>query len=170
MRPFLLLAAAALAAPAQDAAQTPAQAPAWTGTWTLDAPGDIPAAIDRATAPMNFVTRPIARGRLKKLNPAYQRVVLQQAGGEVRVQFDQRTPMAMPVDGRPVAWTREDGETFQVKAQPNAADLVQHYQGQDGARTNRFQVRPDGTLALSVTVTSGKLPQPLTYTLTYRRH
>lgn len=166
MRPFLLLAAAALAAPAQD----PAQAPTWAGTWTLAAPGDIPAAIDRATAPMNFVTRPIARGRLKKLNPAYQRVVLQEAGGEVRIQFDQRTPMAMPADGRPVAWTREDGEAFQVKVQPSAADLVQHYQGQDGARTNRFQLRPDGTLALSVTVTSGKLPQPLAYTLTYRRN
>lgn len=166
MRPFLLLAAFALAAPAQD----PAQAPTWAGTWTLTAPGDIPAAIDRATASLGFITRPIARSRLKKLNPAYQRVVLQQAGGEVRVQFDQRTPMAMPADGRPVAWTREDDETFQVKAQPSGAELVQHYQGQDGARTNRFRLEAAGTLTLSVTVTSGKLPQPLTYTLTYRRH
>lgn len=162
MRPFLLLAGLALAAHAQD--------PAWAGTWTLASPGDIRGAIDRATASLSFVTRPIARGRLKKLNPAYQRVVLQQAGGEVRVQFDQRTPMAMPADGRPVAWIREDGEPFQVKAQPAGSELVQHFQGQDGARTNRYRLDPAGTLALTVTVTSAKLPEPLTYTLTYRRH
>lgn len=158
----------ALALPALAALVLQAQDTACLGTWKLAVPTDIPAAIEKVTADMNFVTRPIARSRLKKLNPAYQRIVLARSGAEVTVQLDQRAPIRMPADGKAVAWTREDGETFQVSARPGPLEWVQHFQGEDGERTNVFRVDPaTRALTLTVTVKSGKLPQPLTYTLGY---
>lgn len=138
------------------------------GTWTLNQAGDIPRAIDQATADMSFVARPIARGRLAKLNPAYQKVTLGRNGGDFTVQFDQRQPIRMPGDGRSISWQREDGEQFLVSARTEGDKLIQHFKGQDGERTNVFRRDGQGGLVLEVTVKSSKLPKPLTYTLMYR--
>lgn len=147
-----------------------AQDAAWLGAWKLASAPDIPAAIEQTTASMSFITRPIARGRLKKLNPAYQRVQIARQGGDFTVQFEERAPIRIPADGKPVAWTREDGEKFMVSVKPAPDALVQHYQGEDGSRQNRFVVDATGrTLTLEVTVTSTKLPKPLTYALKYTR-
>lgn len=141
--------------------------PAWNGTWSLRQAPDMAKAIEAATAGMNFLTRPIARGRLTKLNPVYQRVALTQGPSEVTVKFDDRAPIRMPADGRAVAWTREDGEVFQVSARLQGDVLVQHLQGADGARTNTFRLDAARQLSLSVEVKSAKLSGPLTYTLMF---
>lgn len=146
-----------------------AQESAYLGTWKLTTPADIPSAIDQATEGMNFVSRPLAKLRLKKLTPVYARIALVRVGGEVRVQFDQRAPICLPVDGSVAPWTREDGEAFKVSAKFNANELVQRLEGDDGVRTNVFKADPAaGTLTLEVTVESKKLPRPLTYTSVYK--
>jgi len=147
-----------------------AQEAAWLGTWKLATAPDITAAIEKCTEEMSFIKRPIARSRLKKLNPAYQRVVLSRSGAEFAIQFEDRQPIRVPADGKAIAWTREDGEKFMVsvKAAPDA--LAQHYQGEDGERNNRFRMDATGTtLTLEVTVKSQKLPKALTYELIYKR-
>lgn len=138
------------------------------GTWNLSQGDDIAGAIDQAIKDMSFVTRPIARGRLAKLNPAYHRVVIGRSGGDFTVQFDQRQPIRMPADGRGVSWQREDGEQFVVSARIEGDKLIQHFKGQDGERTNVFRRDDQGGLFLDVTVKSSKLPKPLTYSLNYR--
>jgi len=147
-----------------------AQDAGWLGTWKLASTPNIGAAIERCTDEMSFIKRPIARSRLKKLNPAYQRIVLTRVGGEFVIQFEERQPIRLPADGKAVAWTREDGEKFLVSARPSVDALAQHYQGEDGERDNRFRVDPGGkALTLDVIVKSQKLPKPLTYSITYSR-
>jgi len=142
----------------------------WIGTWKLSSAPDVGAAIERCTEEMSFIKRPIARARLRKLNPAYQRLVIARSGADVTIQFDERQPIRVPVDGKAIPWTREDGEKFQVSVKAQGESLSQHYQSEDGDRSNRFRVDATGKgLALEVTVASRKLPKPLVYTLSYTR-
>jgi len=144
-----------------------AEAP--VGAWTLAASPDIPAIIEKATAPMNFITRPIARGRLKKTNPAYQRIRIERTPKEFVIQYDDRQAQHMPADGSSVAWKREDGEVFQIATRVDKDDLVQTYKAEDGERTNVFHLDPASrALTLTVTVKSHKLPAPVVYAITYK--
>jgi hypothetical protein len=75
----------------------------------------------------------------------------------------------MPADGSPVPWTREDGEKFLISARLEQGDLIQSYRAEDGERVNVLHVDPaTRTLTLAVTVTSPRLPRPVSYTMAYR--
>jgi hypothetical protein len=156
LSPLLLVASLA----AQDAP--------WTGTWKLASTPDIAVAIDKCTADLSFITRPIARSRLRKLNPAYVQVSISR-GTEWVVQFENRPPARMPLDGKAVSWTREDGEKFRVSAKTTGDALSIHYQAEDGSRTNLFKVEGGRTLRMEVTVQSPKLSRPLTYALAFSK-
>jgi hypothetical protein len=139
------------------------------GSWTLASAPDLPKVIEAATATMNFITRPIARSRLNQTNTVYRTIRIESEDGGVAIQYDQRRPQHMPADGRTVQWTREDGQKFLISTRMDGEDLVQTYQAEDGARTNVFHVDPASrVLTLKVTVTSPRLPGPLSYDLTYR--
>jgi hypothetical protein len=156
--PFLLLALPLAAQPSGP-----------FGAWTLASAPDLPRVIEAATADMNFITRPIARSRLNKTNAVYQSLRIEPESGGVSIQYDQRQPQHLPAEGQAVAWTREDGEKLLISIRMDRDDLVQTYKAKDGERTNVFHVDPASrTLTLKVTVTSPRLPGPLTYALTYR--
>jgi hypothetical protein len=139
------------------------------GAWSLVSAPDLPKVIEQATASMNFITRPIARSRLKNTNPVYQTLRITREPDGVSIQFDQRQPLRVPIDGSTVPWTREDGQKFLVSARLDQEDLVQTFLAEDGERTNVFHVDAVGpTLTLRVVVTSPRLPGPLRYALTYR--
>jgi hypothetical protein len=159
-----LIAATALSAHAQNAALQ--------GTYTYDASAsdNVKAAIDAAVAKMNFVTRPIARGRLTKTNQPYQKLEIAFTPSQVTVITDSRAPIVTPANGSPIKWTREDGEKFDVSTTWSDGKLVETFKAEDGQRVNTFSLSPDGNvLSMHVTVTSPKLSAPLTYTLRYRR-
>ena len=142
------------------------------GVYTIDpsASDDINAAIETAVAPMNFIVRSVARGRLKKTNPAYQRIAISRSANEIVVVLDTRKPIRMPTDGSSIKWTREDGEKFDLKAEWKDTQLVQTYVAEDGQRVNDFSLSPDPNLmTLHVTVTSGRLKTPMQYKLAYKR-
>lgn len=147
-----------------------AQEPTLAGTWNQTKADDIAAAINTTVADMNFIKRPIARGRLTKLNPAYKKVAITLGDKEVLVKFDEREPIHMPADGKSAPWTREDGDKFQVAAQVTKGQLVQTFKNEDGERTNVFQLSLDGeSLKLTATVKSPQLPKPLIYSITFNR-
>jgi len=146
-----------------------AQASGPFGSWTLASAPDLPKVIEAATAGMSFITRPIARSRLRKTNEAYRTIRIERETGGLSIQYDQRQPQHMPGDGHAVPWTREDGEKFLLSARMDQDDLVQTYKAEDGERTNVFHVdAATRTLTLRVTVTSPRLPGPLSYAITYR--
>ena len=147
-----------------------AQEPSLSGGWTQTKADDIAAAINVTVADMNFIKRPIARGRLAKLNPAYKKVMIALSDKEVLVKFDERDAIHMPPGGASAPWTREDGDKFMVAAQVSKDQMIQTFKNDEGERTNVFRMSPDGKwLTLTAVVMSPKLPKPLTYTITFGR-
>lgn len=164
--PLGLALLATTAAPAQS------QNPSLDGTYSyVEADSDpIKPAIEQVIADMNFITRPIARGRLTKTNAPYQTLSLRESAGQVTIVTDQRAPIVSPSDGSPIKWTREDGEVFDVTTRWAGGALEQTFIADDGQRKNVYSLAADGnTLEMHVTVTSPRLELPLTYTLRYRR-
>lgn len=164
--PLGLLMMAASALPAAS------QVPSLNGTYTyVAAESDaIKPAIEQAVAKMNFITRPIARGRLTKTNTPYQSVDIRETDAQVTIVTDSRAPIVAPADGTPVKWTREDGELFDVTIRRVNGALEQTFIAEDGQRKNVYVLGADGnSLEMHVTVSSPRLAKPLTYTLRYRR-
>lgn len=147
-----------------------AQESSMRGTFTLNrqASDNVRQAIDAAVARMNFVTRPIARGRLVRTNTAYERVVLNFDQREVTVTFDQRAAIKSPANGTPIKWKREDGEEFDLSTEWENGRLEQTFKAEDGQRVNVFSIDGD-TLTMNVTITSPRLTAPLRYKLVYNR-
>jgi hypothetical protein len=155
----------------QLSAAARAEEPAWVGIFVNDeqSDGGIQKAIEAATADMNFITRPVARSRLKKTNSLAQRITITRQAETITVRFDQRKPAEMPADGGVVKWTGEDGEQFDVFARAGDDRLVQTFKAEDGQRVNSFTPEDAQRLTLQVQVTSPRLPKPLTYTVRYKR-
>jgi hypothetical protein len=167
-RTLLLTLVAALALPAASHAQESSM----RGTWAINRQGsdDVNRAIETAVARMSFITRPIARGRLRRTNPVYNRVVVNFTPQQVSTTFDQRHAIESPANGQPIKWTREDGERLDLSTEWQQGRLVQTFRAEDGSRTNTYVVSPDGhTLTLHVVIRSPKLPQPLEYKLVYNK-
>ena len=167
-RLLLPLLAAALVIPAAASAQESSM----RGTFTLDRAqsDDVNRAIETAVARMSFVTRPIARGRLRRTNQPYQRVVINFTASEVTTTYDQRRAITSPANGSKVRWTREDGEVFDLSTEWENGRLVQSFVAEDGTRVNTFSISGDGrVLTMNVRITSPRLSTPLTYKLVFNR-
>jgi len=147
-----------------------AQQAGMRGTWRYNAQAsdNVMTAINAAVNRMNFVTRPIARGRLNRTNQPYQRLVIDFSQSQVSITMDQRAVITSPANGTPIKWTREDGEVLDVSTEWENGQLEQTFKAEDGQRVNVFSVDGD-TLTMNVTVTSPRLPRPLTYKLVYNR-
>ena len=174
----LVFALALLALPAAGAqAQQSSQI---RGTWTLNRQqsDDINAKINTAVARMNVVVRQIARPRLRNTNVAYPQLVISYDQQNIRVDMQGRPSVSSPANGQPVLWQRETGRTcpqirgdcVQVTTEWENGRLEQTFRAEDGQRVNLYTVSADGnTLTMNVTVTSPRLPNPLTYRLVYTR-
>jgi hypothetical protein len=142
------------------------------GTYILDETDsdNMNAVIEDAVGKLNFVTRDIARGRLKKLNPAYRQVAITSSSNEISVTVDNQPPLRAPAKGAPVAWVSPDGRKVNVSMQLVGEHLEQTFTSANGHRVNDFTLSPDGlTLTMQVTETSPRLPQSITYKQVYRR-
>lgn len=133
-----------------------------------DRSNDIAQAIDKAVERMNFIKRPIARGRLARTNFAYKEIRIELGATEAEITYDTQAPIRMPLSGEAIKWKRADGEVFDVSAKLEGGTLKQTYQAEDGMRVNSFTKDANGTLLLNVEVSSPQLPQPVKYTLEYR--
>ena len=126
--------------------------------------------IEHAVGKLNFLTRDIARERLKKLNPAYREVAITSSPNEISVTVDNQPPLRTPAKGAPVAWVGPDGRKVNVSMQLEGRRLAQTFTSADGRRVNDYILSPDGrTLTMQVTETSPRLPQGISYKQVYRR-
>jgi hypothetical protein len=148
-----------------------AEQPLWVGVFenARQSSDGIEAAIETAVAKMNFIKRPIARSRLKKTNEPHRRIVIAQQADVISVSFDDRKPVQMPADGRPIKWTREDGEVFDVSVAVTNEGLVQTFKAEDGQRVNTFSANDAGQMTMEARLTSPQLTTPVIYTLLYHR-
>jgi hypothetical protein len=142
------------------------------GTYTLDEAGsdNITEAIESVVGRLNFLTRPIARGRLRKLNPVYHQVAIASSPNELSVTVDRQSALRTPATGTTVAWVGPDGGKVNVSMRLAGGHLVQTFTSPDGHRVNDYTLNPDGrTLIMQVTETSSRLPQAVKYKQVYRR-
>ncbi len=142
------------------------------GTYILDETDsdNMNEVIEDAVGKLNFLTRDIARGRLKKLNPAYRQVAVTSSPNEISVTVDNRPPLRTPATGAPVAWVDPDGAKVNASMQLAGRRLAQTFTSADGRRVNDYTLSPDGrTLTMKVTETSPQLSQTITYKQVYRR-
>lgn len=157
-----------------------AQAATLRGNWNINRQqsDNLENAINRAVARMNLVVRQIARPRLRSTNTAYPNIVMSYDQNSVRVEMAGRPTVSSPANGQPVLWQRQTGGTcremkgdcVRVSAEWDGGNLKHTFQAEDGRRVNVYSVSPDGkTMTMNVTVTSPRLPQPLTYKLVYNR-
>ena len=143
-----------------------AQDPGFNGVWKHASDSGIPAAIEDTVKDMNFIKRPIVRKKLTNKNPVYQKVTITVGTQEISIQFDARSPVKMPADGKAVPWIREDGDKFMVSARIEGNRLTHHIKNDEGERTNVYTLG-DKKLSMGVTVKSPSLPKPLTYTIQF---
>ena len=150
------------------------------GTWNINRQqsDDINAKINTAIARMNVVVRQIARPRLRSTNTAYPQLVIHYDPQNIRVDMQGRPSVSSPANGQPVLWHRDTGRTcpqvkgdcVRVTTEWENGRLEQTFAAEDGQRVNVYTVSPDGnTLTMNVTITSPRLPNPLTYKLVYNR-
>lgn len=140
----------------------------FSGSYTLDpARSDsIEKVIDEGIRGMNLFTRTIARRRLIKTNPPYERIALS-FGTEVASITAGPSRLELPLRGAAVRWNR-DGETITVTGRRSGDIYVETFHAKDGRRTNTF-TPIEGGLRMDVTITASRLPRPLRYALIYRR-
>ena len=142
------------------------------GTYVLDQTesDNINGVIEEAVTKLNFVTRDIARERLKKLNPAYRHIAISSPPNEISVTADNQPPLRTPANGTPVAWIAPDGRKVNASVQLVGERLAQKFTSADGHRVNNFTLGPDGrTLTMHVTETSPQLSETIAYRQVYRR-
>jgi len=149
-----------------------AQESSLDGTYILDETdsANMKEVIEDAVGKLNFVTRDIARGRLKRLNPAYRQIAISSSPNEISVTVDNQPPLRTPANGAPVAWIGPDGGKVNASMQLADGRLTQTFTSADGRRVNDYNLSRDGrTLTMRVTETSPRLSQPITYKEVYRR-
>lgn len=138
------------------------------GTFVLDHAPDLDKGISAFASQASGARRDLIARRLKEVDPLYQRVELGATAEAITLRFENREPLVLPLDGREVLWTRENGEVMRVSARPSLSGVLQTYKAADGERTNEFTELPDGRLILSVQVHVNGLPKDLSYKLIYR--
>lgn len=142
------------------------------GTYILNATDsdNMNQVIEEAVGRLNFLTRDIARGRLRTLNPAYHRVAITFSPDEISVAVDEQPPLRTPAGGTPVAWLGPDGRKVNVSMRLAGGRLTQTFTSPDGRRVNDYTLSSDGrTLTMQVTETSAQLSQAIAYKQVYRR-
>ena len=142
-----------------------AQESSLDGTYILDQTDsdNINEVVATAVGKLNFLTRDVARGRLKKLNPAYRQVTITSSPNEISVTVDNQPTLRTPAKGEPVAWVGPDGGKVNASMQLADRRLEQTFTSADGRRVNDYTLSPDGrTLTMQVTETSPQLSQTRT--------
>lgn len=141
------------------------------GTYVADAAAseDIGRVIDAATASMSFIKRPIARKRLRATNPPTRTIDIMMRGDTLELVADSSVSVATIPNGAPIRWSGFKGEAMTVTTSLEAGVLDYVFDAKDGRRHNRYHLREDGALELTVTLTSPRLPGPVTYVRVFRR-
>lgn len=172
----MLLGLVATVGGAQPSAPSSDPLAVFAGTFQRDAGAsdDIPAAIERAIAEMNFITRPIGRRRLLATNQPPTTVRFAIAPDSVVIDYGGQPPLRASRDGSPRPWRNAAGEEFTARVRVHepegARSLTQFFEADDGSRENTWRLDATGqVLTLEVVIRSPRLPQPLRYRQVLRR-
>lgn len=144
------------------------------GVWRLAVPAasarrTVDSAIDRAVNAMNMLLRGMARPMIRDNTPINQSIELRfRQGNNVYCRFDTgaeyTTPLGATRNGQSL-----DGETLRVTQRYRDGALEQVFQADQGTRWNMYRILEDGRMRVDATTQGDMMPQPLRFSLTYRR-
>jgi hypothetical protein len=144
----------------------------WLGTYESAGPegqATIDAAIEEGTNALGPLKRRIARKRLKAVNQPYKQIRIYQVGDVLVTDFEGRRYSA-PVTGEAAEGVDPEGKKVTVSYRPEGRTLHARFVAEDGEKRIDFELDESGAgLAMHVTVRSGRLPEPIRYTLNYGR-
>jgi hypothetical protein len=126
-------------------------------------------AIEKVVQEMLFIKRPIARGRLKDRNKIAVAWSFATAGGQIKSTAEGIMSWSSPENGAPADVKTSTGDDAKLTQKMSDNKLTQIFTTKEGKREDIFTLAADGTLTLSVVLTSEQLPIPLQYTLTYKK-
>ncbi len=145
------------------------------GTWRLAVPEPrarqtIDAAIEQTVNAMNFFVQGIARGQLRDNTPLNRRIDLVFHDDErITVSFDGRHRYTTRL-GRRHRYRTPDGDDLRVVQRfRDDGRLEQVFETDRGTRWNVYESIGEGQLRLSATTQGMMMPQPMHFTLDYRR-
>ncbi len=131
----------------------------------------IDSAVEYGIEDFNFITRPIARGRLRDTTRPYASLRFSFENGRIEVAAPGYHTFSTPDDGTAASWVNLEGDTTSLTqriAAPNR--IVQAISTDQGGRNNVLILSPDNrTLTVRSTVHSPRLTHSIVFTLTYRR-
>ncbi len=123
--------------------------------------------IEEGTADMNFITRGIARGKLKDALKPHQKIELKLSGDQVEI-VDARGPLVAPSSGKCVKPSKPRGKAKQVCHAFKGRVVVQTIKTPEAVRIAKYTVGADKTMRAEFTLKSERLPKPIKYTLKYK--
>ena len=131
---------------------------------------DLEAAIEDAANQLPAAIRGIGRKRLTKTNPIDDGLEIVVAGSKITTIFSTGFDAGCEVDGPTVHWTSKKGDQYKVRLRSKGAKLVQIIEGEDGVKTTVFVLSADRKkLTVHHKITADRLPEPMTYRLSYSR-
>lgn len=144
------------------------------GHWVLAVPTasarrTVDNAIERAVNAMNMLLRGMARPMIRDNTPINQSIELRfRSVDEVYCRFDTgatyTTPLGATRNGQSL-----DGETLRVTQRYRDGAFEQVFQADQGTRWNQYHLLDDGRMRVDATTQGDMMPQPLRFSLAYRK-
>jgi hypothetical protein len=126
------------------------------------------AAVTRTVQGMGWIVEGMAAGRLRERSPIPDVLTIRVQNNIVEYTGVRGRLFRTPADGAQVQTQNPQGEPITLSTRVTGNTMVREGSRPDGSR--REVVRVNGSsLTVDVTVSSPRLPRPLTYHLTYRR-
>ena len=144
------------------------------GHWVLavsqaQAQQTVDQAIERAVAAMNMLLRGVARPLIRDATPVNRFIVLQFADPDrITCRFDTGRSYTTPL-GATRTGDSNNGETLRVTHRYRDGSLEQVFEADQGTRWNLYRPLPDGRVRVDATINGDMMPQPMRFSLTYRR-
>ncbi|MFO7563264.1 MAG: hypothetical protein R6X02_11525 [Enhygromyxa sp.] len=132
---------------------------------------ELTAAIEAAAQQLAGAIRGIGRKRLTKTNPIDNTLEIVIAGDKVTTIFETGFDATCVIDGPTVHWSNNKGDAYKVRVRSKGNNrLVQIIVGDDGVKTTVFVLSSDKQkLTVHHKITADRLPEPMTYRLSYSR-
>jgi hypothetical protein len=131
---------------------------------------DLEQAIEAAAQQLSAAIRGIGRKRLTKTNPIDDTLEIVVAGDKLTTIFETGFDATCVIDGPTIHWSNNKGEKYKVRARQKGEKLIQIIQGDDGVKTTVFVLSADKQrLTVHHKITADRLPEPMTYRLSYSR-
>lgn len=131
---------------------------------------DLADAINVAVEQLPAAFRGIGRRRLTKTNPIDPSLDITIAGDKITTVFTSGFDATCTIDAGFINWTGKKGSKYKVKVRQKDTKLIQVIVGDDGVKTTVFVLSSDRQrLTVHHKITADRLPEPMTYRLSYAR-